>query len=324
MQKMNLFLLAFTLISTPLFGQLTLDQGLIAHYPFSGNADDVSGNGYHATVNGATLTEDQLGIPNSAYLFDGINDFLEVADVSELRLNNTDFTISCWVKENQRNTSFGSMLFAKRDGCGQQGWHMSILGDAGSQPGKVHYVVSGCSDPDMHSAEQVPLGAWHHITLTYTHADQVTKCYLDGQWSSTGVLPSPAAGITADLFIGKDGWGNDLHFNGILDDMRIYNRALPTQEVFELFSTTPASTNDLLTGTQISIHPNPAKNVIQLSISSETNHLFSIQIMDINGRLVKTIDNLDWENHLVDVTNLSAGVYLAKICLLYTSPSPRD
>ena len=51
--------------------------GLVAYYPFNGNADDASGNGHHGVVNGATLTTDLRGNPNSAASFDGIDDFIE-------------------------------------------------------------------------------------------------------------------------------------------------------------------------------------------------------------------------------------------------------
>lgn len=68
--------------------------GLIAHYPFDGNADDASGNGNHGTVNGATLTADRFGITNRAYLFDGVTSFIQVPDTQALRLSGTDYTIA--------------------------------------------------------------------------------------------------------------------------------------------------------------------------------------------------------------------------------------
>ena len=57
-----------------------LSAGLVAHYPFSGNADDHSGNENHLTVNGATLSEDRFGMTESAYSFDGADDYLSETD----------------------------------------------------------------------------------------------------------------------------------------------------------------------------------------------------------------------------------------------------
>jgi len=53
-------------------------EGLVACYPFDGNAMDASGNGNDGTVNGATLTEDRLGNADSAYNFDGVDDYIEI------------------------------------------------------------------------------------------------------------------------------------------------------------------------------------------------------------------------------------------------------
>ncbi|WP_141699533.1 hypothetical protein [Candidatus Marithrix sp. Canyon 246] len=63
-------------LSAALSGNVSADlnDGLVAYYPFNGNAEDESGNGNHGTVNGATLSEDRFGNQESAYSFDGIDD----------------------------------------------------------------------------------------------------------------------------------------------------------------------------------------------------------------------------------------------------------
>jgi hypothetical protein len=59
-----------------------LSRGLVAYYPLNGNADDMSGNGNHGTVDGATLTQDRFGNQNSAYSFDGVNDYISIPELS--------------------------------------------------------------------------------------------------------------------------------------------------------------------------------------------------------------------------------------------------
>ncbi|KPA19280.1 hypothetical protein MHK_000504 [Candidatus Magnetomorum sp. HK-1] len=76
---------------------ISLDHGLVAYYPFNGNANDESGNGNDGVVNGATLTIDRYGNNDSAYLFDGDNDYINVKDSSSLDISST-ITISCWIK----------------------------------------------------------------------------------------------------------------------------------------------------------------------------------------------------------------------------------
>jgi hypothetical protein len=84
----------FTLTFLSIFG-LTFAQvpsyvptnGLVGWWPFNGNANDESGNGNNGTVNGATLTTDRNGVANSAYSFDGVNDYIDVGNANVLNSN---------------------------------------------------------------------------------------------------------------------------------------------------------------------------------------------------------------------------------------------
>ncbi|MBL8027669.1 MAG: immunoglobulin domain-containing protein, partial [Fibrobacteres bacterium] len=77
--------------------QLTVNpvSGLVAYYPFTGNANDVSGNGYNGTVSGATLSSDRFGNSNSAYKFNGSN-YIDIGN--SVLATNSDFSISLWYK----------------------------------------------------------------------------------------------------------------------------------------------------------------------------------------------------------------------------------
>jgi len=80
----------------PSSGTIPTD-GLVAYYPFNGNANDQSGNNNNGTVYGATLTADRHGISNRAYLFDGIDNYIEITIHSSLNLSQ-QISISFWVK----------------------------------------------------------------------------------------------------------------------------------------------------------------------------------------------------------------------------------
>jgi len=84
-----------------LFNNTLLSQiptnGLIGYWPFSGNANDTSGNNLNGTVNGAILTEDRFGNPSSAYSFDGNDDYILVNDDDLLSFPNNEFSFSFWV-----------------------------------------------------------------------------------------------------------------------------------------------------------------------------------------------------------------------------------
>ncbi len=70
--------LLFLLIANIGFGQVNLNQGLIAFYPFSGSANDATGNNINGVVSNATLTTDRFGLPNSAYYFNGSNAYIQL------------------------------------------------------------------------------------------------------------------------------------------------------------------------------------------------------------------------------------------------------
>ena len=91
------FLLVISLISIYQFivAQIPAD-GLLGYWSFSGNANDESGNGHHGTVHSCVLSEDRFGNPNSAYYFDGVDDYIAI-EPSSLVVNESAITVSCWI-----------------------------------------------------------------------------------------------------------------------------------------------------------------------------------------------------------------------------------
>ena len=108
--------LALTLLCSLQAARGDLTNGLVAYYPFNGNADDTSGNGNNGTVIAAVLTTDRLGNANSAYAFNGSTSLITVPDAPSLRVTN-DITVSCWVNFSQTNK--GVKLVGKGGDCGR-------------------------------------------------------------------------------------------------------------------------------------------------------------------------------------------------------------
>ena len=71
-------------LSFTAYTSATLNDGLVAYYPFNGNANDESGNRNDGIVHGATLTTDRNGNAASAYVFDGVDDYIRIGDSSSL------------------------------------------------------------------------------------------------------------------------------------------------------------------------------------------------------------------------------------------------
>ena len=82
--KKILTLIAFCFIGHYAFAQVDFTLGLKAYYPFTGNANDLSGNNNNGTVYGCVLTTGKLGLPNTAYYFNGTSDYIEVANSPSL------------------------------------------------------------------------------------------------------------------------------------------------------------------------------------------------------------------------------------------------
>ena len=87
-------------------------NGLVAYYPFNGNANDESGNGYNGIVNGATLSTDRFGNANNAYDYDGISNSISINDNPLLRFNNS-FSISTWVSLGSFVDNYNYVLIGK-------------------------------------------------------------------------------------------------------------------------------------------------------------------------------------------------------------------
>jgi hypothetical protein len=222
---------------------------LIAYYPLDGNGTDASGNGHNGTVVGATPTENRLGQNGKALLFDGTNSFVSVPDAVDLRLAMTDFTISVWLLETQRDPHFADCIISKRGPAGPglgrpgdgRGWILSLRGtrDPGTT-GRVVFQVSGGQDPSALSNGALSLNQWHHLEAVYHRATATVDMYIDGVLdSSENGVPPPNPATVSDMHIGNDSqlaYNNAYVFHGKISDLRIYGHALDQPETTELFS----------------------------------------------------------------------------------------
>ncbi len=209
-------------------------NGLVAWYPFNGNANDESGNGNHGVVNGATLTADRSGNGNSAYLFNGINN--NIVSTPDLPASNSPRTISLWTKT---NSSSAGLMSAAAYGSGAGGYVIFpafILNSNGK-----YYFESGSSSNQLFSESSVSDNNWHQITLTYSGQNTPVRMYVDGVLNASSVNLDLIT-ENSPFVIGSASWA-DLWFSGIIDDIAIYNRALTQEEITALYSGTSSNNN---------------------------------------------------------------------------------
>ncbi len=237
-------------ISSALLAQLPSyvpASGLLAYYPFNGNANDASSNGNNGLVYGATLTADHQGLPNSAYHFDGNGQFIEIANSSSLNSISNQMTISFWIKvESFPPGNYGDIIISKQSGSGvsQSGFNVN----QGSQTGIYLQVSSGGGNMGIAGvpSNTSNYNTFHHVVLIYDNGNATS--YLDGTINSTGINTAMIGPNTMPLLFGKANWSNinANPFNGILDDVGLWNRALTATEVTTLYNGSGVASNCLV------------------------------------------------------------------------------
>jgi hypothetical protein len=225
-----------------ILAQVNLTQNLKMYLPFTGNVADASGNGNVVTVSGATLITDRFGAANSAYHFDGVNDFMSIVNGAGMKPT-YPFSFSCWIKIISSNPQVSVNHVYNNDytipGTNYDGaifnvpvtgiWQASV-GDGGpTNPSNRRTKATN---------QIVPFGTWHHIAAVVNSATSM-KLYIDcaevpGSYSGTGsglVYTPNGQGMIAR----GNGGGGENYLNADLDEMRFYDRALTDQEIIALY-----------------------------------------------------------------------------------------
>lgn len=240
---------------------LSVFTGLIAHYPFTGNSNDISGNTNNGTpINGATLNTGVKGEVNGAYCLDGIDDYIN----TPIQQNNvSSYSISAWVKTSMVQTAGGnSFVVAQTRG----------LVNAGGRSLTLRYDKSSGSwffglDTDFIIVGQAITmnnnNQWMHITGTWSGvsgsiiSQNQFKIYINGtlqtsnNYGSNTTITAPISGLGTTKIGYHEGWNS--YFPGCIDNVRIYqNQTLTSTEVLNIYNSEkpcPAPTA-ILSGTQ--------------------------------------------------------------------------
>lgn len=242
-----------------------LKQGLVVHYPFDKDAADASGKGHHGKVQGATaVAEGKIG---GALSFDGKDDFVAVPAAATQGL--LRFTLALWVKTEQAGASPRATFWQNPTlvGVASGGWgsrDLSLMLENG-RAAYFHGLPGAEVDMACFSATAVNDGQWHHLALV--NDGPRVRLFVDrrlargdgfahggGSATHLGKLTQTASGAAfgaAPLFIGAtdDAHGSPTakcHFQGLIDDVRLWRRALSPAEIAALPGqpTTPASPPD--------------------------------------------------------------------------------
>jgi hypothetical protein len=196
--------------------------GLVAAYSFeegTGSAvGDASGNGRTGTISGATWTP--VGRFGGALSFDGTNDLVSVTDAAALDLS-TGMTLEAWV--NPSALSNWRTVVLKE---GPSGLAYALYAHDTARPGA--WIRTGGADIGTSATSALPLNTWTHLAATYDGA--IVRIYVNGALVGSRAMTGAIVASALPLRIGGNAvWGE--YFSGLIDEVRIYNRALTGSEI---------------------------------------------------------------------------------------------
>lgn len=226
----------------PVVLQPSLTNGLIAFYPFNGNANDATDNNFDGTVNGAILTTDKKGQTNAAYQFDGVDDLIRIPHTSAFNLSGTDFSISLWafIPVDQVSNSGMNDILRKWNGTAE-GYPFSISYLNTDAPDVdedrllfARYDGQGCGNISQSLSSLIDNSVFHHIVMI--KEGTLIRYYINNELATEFTdLSSCSTSNTADVTLGSRGQGIR-YFKGKIDNVRFYNRVLSIQEIGNLYS----------------------------------------------------------------------------------------
>ena len=276
MKKNYMRLIVALLLATNLMAQNVPNyvptNGLVGYWPFNGNANDESGNGNNGTVNGATLTPDRNGKANSAFSFDGKSNSIQVNNSNSL--NPSQISISFWIYAKKNNVCViekGNVVNATEHGFSithNDIWHI--------QRGlKTSFSTSNCSNTESNYTwgknDEISNNIWNMVTVSIDLSGNI-KHYLNDKLIytlSSGVSLGKCDSPSSTLRFGGPHWNSDPEwFDGFIDDIAIYNRALTEQEITALYT---GSTQSALASTKVFVDAPATVNQnqeVEMSIST--------------------------------------------------------
>jgi len=272
-------------------------------------ASDASGNGNNGTLNGGASFV--AGQTTNALSLNGSTGYVSAPAgvISSL----TDFTISAWIKM----TSTSQFTRVWDFGTGTSAYMFLTPYAAGNVP-RFSITTSGYSaEQQINGTSALPVGSWVHVVVTLS--GNTGTLYINGTAVGTNnniTIKPTNLGNTTQNYIGRSQFSGDPYFNGLIDDFRIYGRALSSTEVSSLTNGAMKSAKFIPAvesvdqSSDISLYPNPVTST--LIISTANMKVAKIEIYNTSGTLVFS-KIFDSNQMLIDMSGVPSGIYIIRI-----------
>lgn len=290
---------------------------LVLFLPFNGSAQDESGNDNTTTLNGAVLTADRFGIAQSTYKFDGTNDNIRVTNSSLLNFSNS-ITVNFWIYIDEL---YDREQYPISHGNWENRWKVSISNN------RVRWTIktnNGVTDLDSESI--IAEGQWYNVTGLYSGSDM--ELYINGKLDAIKYWSGSINSSSYDLTVGQvlpD--NNQYNFNGKLDEIRLYDYALTSDEIksfYDLETSVNDKENENLTlhSQLYQNYPNPFNSQTKIIFQLNKTSVVTIEIYNILGQKIITLldqvkspgeYSVNWNGKTQSGLQANSGIYFLRM-----------
>ncbi len=212
--------------------KINLSNGLVAYYPFNGNANDESGNGHDGTLVGASICVDRFDVPDRCVFLNGTS-WVQVPASPDLSPSTQ--TLCVWAKFFIGGTD-NPRLISRETISWQNGYNSGYsLSTITTNPYRnaAHCISRGGINNSAQSDELIQANTWHFYTSRFD--GQYLNLYIDGELVSSVIVSGSIDSCPLDLMLGRNSRSMNDFLYGCIDDVRIFNRAIADQEIMALY-----------------------------------------------------------------------------------------
>ncbi|MCC6410355.1 MAG: T9SS type A sorting domain-containing protein [Saprospiraceae bacterium] len=289
----------------------TGEPGLVAHYPFDGNANDATPYANHGAIGGNPVFENATHPGGGQNIkFDGDQDSVLVPNAVQLI---SDYqTVSFWIRVDDTNLA-DAEAYVMDFGHWDQRWKISL-----PQHLKIVFTTNGnnvqfanfISDMDSGDGNEMVKTFWWYVTMVHDGTSNII--YVNGQQANIKPVNTELNSTSRPLCFGNNPIEGGQYFIGALDNVKIYNKALTAGEIQQLFNTGTTGVEDLAgnlwRSLVLNVAPNPTTDRLVISHTFDGKQPLLLRVFDLQGRQVDQY-NYDKNEVPADQLMLRTGNY---------------